>query len=174
MLNQFTDKRTEVWLRYAHEMNYYSEAGSQGGHYIGTADEFQTSWAAMSAAVESNPQIKMFWSPNSASPDALKQWYPKSGRVDVMGIDVYPRKQQSFVDTCGAFCEAFSTAEIPFAIGETGAGPELKEFWLRELVNPDAKKACPNYLGFSWFEYDKEADFRVITGGSNIAKGILG
>ena len=175
VLGRFTARGIEVWLRYAHEMNYYSEPGSRGGHYTGTPDEFQTSWATMSAAVQSNPKIKMFWSPNQASsPDALRRWYPRSGHVDIVGIDVYPRKQQSFADTYGAFCKAFSTAEIPFAIGETGAGPELKGFWLKELVSPGAKTACPNYLGFSWFEYDKEADFRVVTGGSNIGTGILG
>ena len=174
VLAQFTDRGIEVWLRYAHEMNYYTESNSQGGHYTGTAAEFQTSWEAMSAAMKSNPKIKMFWSPNSASPDSLQQWYPKSGQVDIVGIDIYPKKQQSFGETYGAFCKAFSSAQIPFVIGETGAGPDLKEFWLGQLVSADAKSACPYYLGFSWFEYNKEEDFRVVTGGDDIAKGILG
>ena len=174
VLSQFTDKGIEVWLRYAHEMNYYTTAGSTGGHYVGTSNDFQQSWAVMSTAMQSNTKIKMFWSPNSASSADLQQWYPKSGRVDVVGIDIYPKEQQTFADTYGDFCKAFSTAGIPFMIGETAAGPSLKEYWLGQLVSPEAKTACPHYIGFQWFEYNKEQDFRVVTGGNDIAKKVLG
>ncbi|KAG8528243.1 uncharacterized protein KY384_007160 [Bacidia gigantensis] len=173
VLSQFTTKGIEVWLRYAHEMNYYTTSGSEGGHYDGNPDTFKTSWAAMSRAVKANAKIKMFWSPNSGSPDDLQQWYPTEGQVDMVGIDIYPKEQQSFADVYGAFCQKFSSASIPFVIGETGAGPSLKDGWFKELVSPEAKTACPNYLGFSWFEYDKEADFRVATAGENIAKQVL-
>lgn len=174
VLSQFTDKGIQVWLRYAHEMNYYVTDASEGAHYTGSVDEFQASWKTMSDAVSSNPNIKMFWSPNSGSASDLKQWYPTSGKVDLVGIDVYPKKQQTFAETYGEFCQAFSSADIPFAIGETGAGPDLKQAWLGELVSEGAKQACPNYVGFSWFEYNKEADFRVVTGGQSIAEQVLG
>ena len=174
VLSQFTSKGIQVWLRYAHEMNYYVTDGSEGAHYTGSVADFQTSWKTMSDAVSSNPNIKMFWSPNSASASDLKQWYPTSGKVDLVGIDIYPSKQQTFAETYGEFCQAFSSADIPFAIGETGAGPDLKQAWLGELVSEGAKQACPNYVGFSWFEYNKEADFRVVTDGETIAEQVLG
>ena len=31
VLKQFTDKNVEVWLRFAHEMNYYTQDGANGG-----------------------------------------------------------------------------------------------------------------------------------------------
>ena len=127
----------------------------------------------MSAAVKGNSKIKMFWLPNSGSPDDLQQWYPTEGQVDMVGIDVYPKEQKSFSEVYQAFCQKFATANIPFVIGETGAGPSLKEYWFKQLISAEAKTACPSYLGFSWFEYDKEADFRVATAGQNIAKEAL-
>ncbi len=128
----------------------------------------------MSDGILKNDKIKMFWSPNSASSADLKQWYPQSGKIDVVGIDIYPKSQQTFEQVYGDFCKAFSSATIPFVIGDTGAGPSDKQQWLGELVSPAAKTACPYYLGFFWFEYNKEADFRVATGGQTIAKSVLG
>ena len=169
VLKQFTDKNIEVYLRFAHEMNWYVTDGT----YKGSSDDFHNAWGAISSAVESNELIKMFWSPNQASSGDLQQWYPTQGRVDLVGIDIYPKSQQSFGDTYGDFCQAFSTAKnLPFVIGETGAGPDLKEYWLGQVAAGDSS-ACPNYLGFSWFDYNKEADFRVVDG-SDIAKQVLG
>lgn len=93
VLSRVTAKGIEVWLRFAHEMNYYSTSGSQCGHYTGSVTDFQAAWKAMSDGMLKNDKIKMFWSPNSASSADLKQWYPQSGKVDVVGIDVYPKSQ---------------------------------------------------------------------------------
>jgi len=62
----------------------------------------------------------------------------------------------------GSFYDTFSKPyELPFAIGETGAGPGQKEGWLKQLVSQDRSK-YPNYVSMSWFEFDKEADFRIV------------
>ena len=172
VMKQFTDKGIEVWLRFAHEMNWYVTDGT----YKGNAADFQTAWAAISSAVESNSQVKMFWSPNEASAASIESagWFPTSGKVDVVGIDIYPKSQQTFGEVYGDFCKTFSTGKnIPFAIGETGAGPDLKEYWLGQLAQGD-KSACPDYIGFSWFDYNKEEDFQVVEGGSTVAKQVLG
>ena len=171
VMKQFTDKGIEVWLRFAHEMNWYVTDGT----YHGTAADFQKAWAAVSTAVEGNSQVKMFWSPNEASAADIESggWFPTSGKVDIVGIDIYPKSQQTFGQVYGDFCKTFSNAKnIPFAIGETGAGPSIKEYWLGQLATGD-KTACPNYVGFSYFDYNKEEDFRVVSG-SNIAKSVLG
>lgn len=168
VMKQFTDKGIEVWLRFAHEVNWYVTDGT----YHGSADDFQRAWATISSAVETNSQVKMFWSPNQASSSDLQAWFPTQGKVDIVGIDIYPRSQQTFGDVYGDFCKTFSTNKnIPFVIGETGAGPDLKEHWLREVASGDPN-ACPQYVGFSWFDYNKEADFRVVAG-SGIAKQVL-
>lgn len=139
VLSQFTDKGIEVWLRFAHEVNWYVTDGT----YHGTASDFQKAWGTISSAVESNAKIKMFWSPNQASSGDLQQWFPNQGKVDLVGIDIYPREQKSFGEIYGDFCKTFSTAKnLPFVIGETGAGPELKQYWLGQMAAGDAS-ACP-------------------------------
>ena len=118
----------------------------------------------------------MFWSPNEASAATISSggWFPTSGKVDIVGIDIYPKSQQTFGEVYGDFCETFSTGKnLPFVIGETGAGPDTKQYWLEQLAQGD-KSACPNYVGFSWFDYNKEEDFQVVEGGSTIAKQVLG
>ena len=172
VMKQFTDKGIEVWLRFAHEMNWYVTDGT----YKGSSSDFQQAWAAISSAVESNDQVKMFWSPNEASAATIESggWFPTSGKVDLVGIDIYPNSQKTFGQVYGDFCKTFSIGKnIPFAIGETGAGPDIKQYWLGQLAEGD-KSACPNYVGFSWFDYNKEQDFEVVGGGSTIAKQVLG
>ena len=174
VMQQLTDAGFTVWLRFAHEMNWYD---SSAGGYVypqSSIDDYQKAWASVSQAVENNPKVKMFWSPNSASASELKSagWYPTSGAVDVIGVDIYPQGQKSFSDVYQSFCSGW---DVPFSIGETGIGPDSadKTYWLQQLTSTDAKTACPNYVGFSYFEYDKEEDFRVATGGNTEAVGVL-
>ena len=148
-------------------MNYYIRSDSEGGHYTGGKDGFKNSWKAVSDAVEGNDMIKMFWSPNGW-PEDWRDWFPSSGKVDVVGLDHYPNKPETFKEVYQPFCQEYKS--LPFVIGETGAGPSLKQNWWNELVSPAAKEACPNYLGFSWFEYNKEEDFRVATNGQSVAR----
>lgn len=162
VLKQFTDKNVEVWLRFAHEMNYYVTDGTYAG---GSASEFVAAWKIMHGAVASNPKIKMFWSPNSASSATLQQWYPGTQYVDIVGMDVYPKSGSSFSSVYGDFYNAFSAkTNLPFAIGETGSGADdvsSKEAWLTQITNADYS-AFPNYKAGCWFEYLKGGDdFRV-------------
>ena len=172
VMEKITSQGLTVWLRFAHEMNWYVTDGT----YHGTASEFQTAWTAVSNAVKGNPNVKMYWSPNQASAASIKSagWYPTAGAVDVVGIDIYPKGQQTFANTYSDFCKTFGN--VPFAIGETAIGGSAadKTYWLQQLSGAAAKTACPNYVGWSWFEYDKEADFRVATNGNTEAKSVLG
>lgn len=117
-------------------------------------------------ACKSNPQVKMFWSPNSASSDELKQWFPGADYVDIVGIDIYPSSGATFDDTYGDFYDAFAKGyNKPFAIGETGSKSydhNSKEEWLAQLTSADLTK-YPLYKSASWFEYLKDGDdFRVV------------
>ena len=177
VMNELTSQGLTVWLRFAHEMNWYDS--SQGGNqYKGTPQEFLTAWSAVSDAVKDNPNVLMYWSPNAASASQLQSagWYPSSGNVDVIGIDVYSSgPTKTFADAYGSFCNGFGN--IPFVIGETGSDSASahKTNWLQQLTSSDAKTTCPNYLGFSWFEYNKDGiDFRVATGGNTEAQSVLG
>ena len=64
VMKQFTDQGIEVWLRFAHEVNWYQTSGT----YTGTAADFQAGWAAVSAAIdEIAPDVKMFFTRASSS-----------------------------------------------------------------------------------------------------------
>ena len=166
VMKQFTDAGVTVWLRYAHEMNYYVTDGT----YKGDAGAFVESWKNIyNAACKDNDKVACFWSPNQAGNPAsdLASWWPGEEFVDLVGIDCYPTKDDDtssgalFDKLYGGFYDAFSKPYgLPFAIGETGANAEKKEAWLKTLVGQ--KEKYPNYVSMSWFEYDKEADFRIV------------
>ncbi|KAJ4299318.1 hypothetical protein N0V90_004562 [Kalmusia sp. IMI 367209] len=165
VMKQFTDAGVTVWLRYAHEMNWYATDGT----YHGTSEDFITSWKNIyEANCASNDKVSCFWSPNQAgSASDLQPWWPGEQYVDLVGIDCYPRAGDDVGDAeferlYGNFYDSFSKPYgLPFAIGETGAGTGQKEGWLKTLVNQDKSK-YPNYVSMSWFEFDKEADFRIV------------
>ncbi|CAF9932347.1 MAG: hypothetical protein HETSPECPRED_008335 [Heterodermia speciosa] len=177
-MKKFTDQGVEVYLRFGHEMNWY--ATPQGKDYHGTAPEFITAWKNIAAAVADNSKVSMFWSPNNVGGDSasLNAWWPGPETVDIVGIDIYPTSRVSFADAYKGFHDTFAKAyDKPFVIGETAyssSSDEDKTYWLQQLSSPEAKSSCPNYAGFSWFEYNKEQDFYVASHGEGIAKSVLG
>lgn len=105
VMKQFTDKGLEVWLRFAHEVNYYQEDGT----YQGDVNDFKAGWAAVSAACkEYAPEVKvrlcrsilfaelsltpsrlpqMWYTPNVASEDQYDEYYPDDpSTVDLIGM----------------------------------------------------------------------------------------
>ena len=166
-----------VFLRFAHEMNWYDS--DQGGNiYTGSTEEFSKAWGVVSAAVKGIPGVYMYWSPNydSNAADLVSSgWYPTQGTVDIVGMDIYPKGGSQFADVYQNFCQHWPN--IPFIIGETGSdnggSTSDKNAWLKQLTGKSALQACPNYLGFSWFEYLKGVDFRIATGGNTASSGVL-
>jgi hypothetical protein len=165
VMKQFTDAGVEVWLRFAHEMNWYVKDGT----YHGSPTDFITAWKNIHAAnCAGNDKVKCFWSPNQEAVGKLAAWWPGPETVDIVGIDCYPKAGSDvsgntlFTNLYQEFYDTYSAAyDLPFAIGETGAGAGLKEGWLKQLVSQDRAR-YPNYVSMSWFEYDKEADFRIV------------
>lgn len=168
VLEQFTSKGVEVWLRFGHEMNYYLSSGT----YHGTAAEFINAWKLMHVSVVANPLIKMWWSPNvnGAGVQSIAQYWPGPDYVDLVGIDCYPSGSigsDSFNNCYQSFYNNYAAAyDKPFAIGETGyCGSSGQDSWLSAIMNPPS--GYPNYISVSWFEYDKlGCDFRVIENGN--------
>jgi beta-mannanase len=119
-------------------------------------------------AISSNSLIKMYWSPNVPTDSAAPYW-PGAQYVDVVGIDCYPLSSAlsstAFSDCYSEFYNTYSAPyNLPFAIGETAyAGQSGNEAWLEQLVGQNMC-SYPNYVACSWFEYDKEADFRIVEG----------
>ena len=167
-----------VFLRFAHEMNYYA-SDAAGPIYTGSTEDFSKAWGVISAAVKDIPGVYMYWSPNydSSAADLVSSgWYPTQGTVDIIGMDIYPKSGSSFAGIYQNFCQHWPNT--PFIIGETGSdnggSTSDKKAWLTQLTDKSALQACPNYLGFSWFEYLKGGvDFRIATGGNTAFQGVL-
>lgn len=112
----------------------------------------------------------MFWSPNVDTVDVLNGWWPGANYVDIVGMDYYPDPGSTFASAYSAFYDGFANKySKPFCIGETGVkdGGTIadREAWVTELANTNVS-AYPCYISTTWFEFDKEVDFRVIQGQS--------
>ena len=179
-MTKLTAAGLTVFLRFAHEMNYYDSADA-GYIYTGSAADFSNAWGVVSAAVKDIADVYMHWSPNydSSAADLVSSgWYPSQGTVDVIGMDIYPSGGSQFAAVYQNFCGYQNWKNVPFIIGETGSknggSTTDKHAWLQQLTGAAALQACPNYLGFSWFEYLKGGvDFRIATGGNTAYQGVL-
>lgn len=139
---------------------------TDGTYAGGSPEEFVEAWKNVAEACKSNDKVKMYWSPNNAKSSDLTSWFPGADYVDIVGIDIYPKPYAKFEDTYGDFYNNFAKQyNKPFVIGETGAGSSdvpTKEDWLKQITNSDFS-SFPLYKSASWFEYNKEQDFHVIT-----------
>ncbi|GAA5828505.1 hypothetical protein JCM11251_000822 [Rhodosporidiobolus azoricus] len=165
VMKKFTDEGIEVWLRFAHEINWYLTDGT----YQGTAADFKEAWPVVAEAVADNDLVKMFFTPNIAGKlqDYLDVTPDDRSTIDYFGIDYYPRKvSESFVDTLKEVYDEFcSDGKIKFAMGETGtmwvATIEERLAWMDELTSAGTAKAFPHYVGIAWFNYNKEQQFKL-------------
>lgn len=84
VLEQFTSKGVETWVRFAHEINWYLTDGT----YSGGVEDFKAGWAAVANAVKDNPLVKMFFTPNiAASLDDYTRFFPDDkSTVHIIGI----------------------------------------------------------------------------------------
>ncbi|KUJ23677.1 glycoside hydrolase [Mollisia scopiformis] len=171
-MRKLTDEGVFVWLRFAHEMNWYSRDGDgpalHGGNpnlkntYTGTPVQFIQMWNILSEAVKDNLMVKMFWSPNSGQDK--DQWFPGPAVVDIIGMDFYPKDRSRTPEKVyKPIHDNYALKyNLPFVIGETGvkgsSSSEFKMWWLSGVVDSRLKSALPNYMSCSWFEFDKTDD----------------
>lgn len=165
VMKQFTDQGIEVWLRFAHEVNWYQTDGT----YSGGVSDFQAGWKAVSDAMDQiAPDVKMFFTPNIASEEEYDTYYPQGGRVDVIGIDYYPSQSGTFVSRMKSFHDKYTNDNVKFAIGETGWGQSAdistRLAYVQEITSDETLSALPNFVGATWFNFMKGYDFRIVTG----------
>ncbi|KAA1065333.1 hypothetical protein PGT21_034753 [Puccinia graminis f. sp. tritici] len=166
VMKKFTDQGIPVWLRFAHEMNYYQTDGT----YVGNAADFKAGWAAVAAACKSiAPDVKMWWTPNVASAENYAEYEPDDmSTVHLVGIDFYPKSLQTgkeFLDTMKPFHDKYAVDGRMFAIGETGLGyagtPAERFSWLSQVTA--ARSEMKNYVSAAWFNYLKDYDYQIVS-----------
>ncbi|KAK3396627.1 glycoside hydrolase superfamily [Sordaria brevicollis] len=169
VVRQFTDQGIEVWLRFAHEMNWYVRPGT----YRGNSTQFVKAWRTVHAAVKDIEGCMMFWCPNNAKTmDLYEEWWPGPEYVDIVGMDIYASKlTANFRNLYGGFYEAYAKKyRKHFVIPETATKPdtpELKQSWLKALASDDLS-AYPCLKSISWFELHKSFDYRVVMGQGDV------
>jgi beta-mannanase len=160
-----------VYLRFAHEPNGTWYPWSPAG---GTSPQtYVAAWRHVRGIFDSKnvQNVRWIWAPNVVlANEQLADWYPGDDVVDVVGVDGYnwgtaipkgtwtsPKKLfgPSF-DQIGEFA-----ADKPILVTEVGSAEQggSKSDWIRDLVAYlDGAKSVS---GFVWFDYDKEADWRI-------------
>jgi len=162
--DNYTSKNVTVWLRYAHEVNYYADpnGGQQVYHAGQDYDAYKQAWANMYNAVKDIDGLYLWWCPNqNSTKEPVEPWWPGPDQVDIVGMDVYPQSSDigTFASNYGDFYQTYAAANnIPFAIGETGVfgSPSEDDFqtWLKEILNPadGSLSDYPLYMSATWYE----------------------
>lgn len=163
-----------VLLRFAYEMNgtwmSWSEGvnGNRPGEYVKAWRHVHRIFRQVGAT-----NVRWVWAPNVVSPDftPLKRLYPGDRFVDLVGIDGYNwgPTQPSWGSRWQSFDEIFrptirrirkitSKRILITEIASTEVGGN-KAAWIRETLA--AFDRYPYIIGFMWFNYDKETDWRI-------------
>ena len=163
-----------VGMRFAHEMNgyWYPWAESVNGNRTG---EYVEVWRHVHGifAEEGADEVVWIWSPNVDYPGAtpLEGLYPGDDYVDWAGLvgffghgDVAPEEPPTFEEVYGETLEQIrALTDKPILLTEVGA-TEVgghKAQWISEFF--DAVEGCDDLVGFVWFEFEKETDWRIVS-----------
>ena len=170
-----------VMLRFAHEMNgnWYPWAegvnGNQAGDYVQAWRHVHDVVAATGAG-----NVQWVWSPNVpywGSTD-LAGLYPGAGYVDIVALDGYnwgtSAAWSSWIPPQDLFAPGIAqlralAAGKPILIAETASSEAggSKAAWNTDLVSYLA--AQPDVMGFVWFHFQKETDWRINSSASSAA-----
>lgn len=118
-------------------------------------------------------QVRWIWAPNSIStwPLAMTSFWPGSDYVDLVGFSAYnlggePDDWVSVSDSLHLASQVLRTVarDKPFLITQIGSGQEggEQDQWIVDMV--EFIDDDPNMVGFVYFNFDKEADWRVWDG----------
>ncbi len=177
----------EIRLRFGHEVNYYIKSGlyppptnpaDPGKDYREAFD--QVALAVRDLPSEYRERIKMFWCPNIASTSSgaseeYAAFLPTLEYIDYVGIDYYcpspgNLNASDFVRKMKKVHDKYAGPTRPFILGETGlhfdenegGGMEAKLRWLEVVMGKEARRGLKWMVGVSWFNYEKDRDYRLI------------
>jgi hypothetical protein len=176
----------EIRLRFGHEVNYYTRSGlypPPTGVYQGA--DFREAFDQVALACRALPghysrRIKMFWCPNIASTASramaeYERFQPTMEYVGYVGIDYYCPAPgcldaADFVRKMKPLHDKYASRNRPFILGETGLhfdategkGTQAKLKWLHVVTGREARSKLPHLSGVSWFNYEKDRDYRLI------------
>lgn len=160
-----------VYLRFAHEPNGTWYPWSPAG---GTSPQaYVQVWRHVRSifATKNVQNVRWIWAPNVVlAGEQLADWYPGDDVVDVIGVDGYnwgtsipDGKWTSPKDLFGESLDQIREVAVdkPILVTEVGSAEQggSKPDWIKDLV--DYLGGAPNVSGFVWFDFNKEADWRI-------------
>jgi hypothetical protein len=157
-----------VAISWAHEMNgFWYPWGTKKT----TPAEFTAAYKHIHDLFgeEGATQVIWVWSPNVINPMPkvkLKPYWPGDDYVDWVGVIGYyaahgPSTYKSLYGSTMTQIRTFT--KKPFIIAETAAqAGERKPADIKDLLQGTAKR--DDVIGFVWFNYDKETDWRISSG----------
>jgi beta-mannanase len=161
-----------VLLRFAPEMNGDWNSWSPGVNG-NTAREYVAVWRHVHdvfTAVGAR-NVEWVWSPNVSFPGStpVRDVYPGDAYVDWAGLDGYNwgssrpgTRWQSFNAVFGPTLRAIARLTTKPVVLTEVASTELggrKSAWIRDFLAQLSR--YPSVVGFVWFQYDKETDWRI-------------
>ena len=102
------------------------------------------------------PYVRLVWGPMAASVSDLTPYYPGAGWADIVGCSAY--QDLAIVTTCFTTLRTIAKG-VPMLLTQTGACAVGNKVWASQLV--DLLIPQTDVLGFLWFDYDKECDWRL-------------
>jgi hypothetical protein len=161
-----------VVLRFAHEMNgdWYPWSARANGN---TSGDYVRAWRHVRGVFrrEGVDNVTWSWSPNVpyAGSTPLAWLYPGDAYVDQVALDGYNWGTTQSWSTWTSFWDLFgggvaqlrSLTAKPVLLAEVGCAEQGgdKAAWIRGMFDSLARH--PEVRGFTWFQYDKEADWRI-------------
>jgi hypothetical protein len=160
-----------VYLRFAHEPNGTWYPWSPAG---GTSRQtYIEAWRHVRGIFTSKnvQNVQWIWAPNIAGNGAaLADWYPGDEFVDVVGIDGYNWGTSIAGGTWTSPDDLFGPSldqirdfapDKPILVTEVGSAEQggSKPEWIGDLV--EYLDGAASVSGFVWFDYNKEADWRL-------------
>lgn len=160
----------EIWLRPFHEMNgdWYPWGGTANGN---SPADFVPAWRHVVDTIRAAgaDNVKFVWCPNAESvPDtaanAIPGYWPGDGYVDYLAIDGYNfgGSWASFLDV---FARPYATvtglSDRPLFVAETACSDTGgdKASWIAAMFR-SVPASFPRITGITWFQADKEHDWR--------------
>lgn len=167
-----------VLIRFAPEMNGDWNSWSPGVNG-NTTGEFVALWRHVHALFDAAGarNVEWVWSPNVAFPRStpIAALYPGDAYVDWVGVDGYnwgrSRSGTRWQSFASVFAPTIRSVERltrkPIVLTEV-ASTEIggrKSVWIRDFLSELRRN--PSVVGFVWFQFDKETDWRIDSSGAS-------
>lgn len=184
--------RLPILLRFAHEMNGSWYPWCERKNPLQTASSYVAAWRRIREVFRQAgaENIQFVWAPNFEPAEHLERYWPGSGDVDWVGVDLYnqPAWARNPAEMLRPILQFAKQRGKPVILTEVGCAETppasrpvqrarewaAKPHWIEQLFASVAQEPC--IRGLVWFEVEKEADWRIASSSASVVafrRGLL-